>query len=99
MTQFLLTLDPSKSGLLRSVLNEVLNGFALNNFDALIGQGNEELFKLFARLRDLPEDANIDLDLNQTRAFRSALHETLRELGTEEFHTRTGTHLTRGERC
>jgi hypothetical protein len=30
------------------------------------------------------------LDLDQTRAFRNALFETIRELGTDEFQTRTG---------
>jgi hypothetical protein len=32
----------------------------------------------------------VTLDSHQTRAFRNALSETIRELGIEEFHTRTG---------
>ena len=94
MSEFRFTLDSSKWLLLRSILNEVLNGFALDNFDAVIGQDKEELFKLLACLRDLPGDANVDLNLNQTRA----LHETLLELGTAEFHTRTGYIFEEGQR-
>ena len=37
------TLDSAKRGLLHSVLNEVLNGFALENFNAAIGVDKEEL--------------------------------------------------------
>ena len=76
--------------LLHSVLNEVLNGFALDKFDTVFGIGRSQLGQLLEYLHELPGDASVDLDLSQAVAFRNALRETLRELGPEEFSTRTG---------
>lgn len=84
-------------GLLHSVLNEVLNGFALDNFDVVIGMKRSELGQLLAYLHELPGDADVDLNLTQAVAFRNALRETLRELGIEEFSTRTGYDFEVGE--
>jgi|SRR5271157_4353373 len=77
-------------GLLGSILNEVLNGFDVPEFDRRIGIKRTDLEELLARLHELGSDDAMTLDTNQTRAFRNALFETIRELGIEEFHTRTG---------
>lgn len=76
--------------LLRSVLNEVLNGFLIDDFDTAIGMEKAEVQKLLTELNELPDEAGLDLDRKQAVAFRNALHRTLSELGVEEFQTRTG---------
>jgi len=99
MSEFRLTLDSTKSRLLRSVLNEVLNGFAINNFEVVIGKSKTELNNLLVRLGDLSEDSKLELDFSQALAFSNALRESLRELGFNEFHTRTGFGLEEGQRA
>ena len=83
-------LDSTKWHLLQSALNEILNGFALDDFDSAIGRGKEDLHILLKYLRGLPRGVTIELGLTHTIALRNALKETLRELGAEEFHSRTG---------
>lgn len=87
MNPFLEVKDPR---LLRSVLNEVLNGFPIDDFDTAIGMETAEVQKLLTELNELPAEAGIVLDRKQAVAFRNALHRTLSELGVEEFQTRTG---------
>lgn len=67
----------------------MLHGFRLEHFDNAIGTSREEFHKTLGRFWGLPEDG-VSLDLRQVVCFRNALRETLRELGTDEFHTRTG---------
>ncbi len=82
--------DSEESGLLGSVLNEVLNGFSVPDFDQRIGMRRADLEGLFLRLRKVGSPDAMALDVNQTRALRNALSETIKELGSEEFQTRTG---------
>jgi hypothetical protein len=82
-------LDWPAGGLTQSVVGEVLSGFRLENFDEPIGTGREECQKYLGHFWGLPEDG-AGLNLPQALAFRNALRETLRQLGTEEFQTRTG---------
>ena len=84
-------------GLLRSVLNEVLNGFDVPEFDRRIGMKRAALEELLARLHNFGSHDAMTLDTNQTRAFRNALFETIRELGVDEFHTRTGYDFSQGK--
>src|SRR5437660_6183970 len=83
--------------LLRNALNEVLNGFALDDFDAAIGIGRSELQQLFKYLSELSNNAKVELTRAEMRASHNALRETLRELGIEEFQTRTGFKFEEGE--
>jgi hypothetical protein len=83
--------------LLHNVLNEVLNGFVLDNFEAVVGMSKSELNQLLEYLHALPDGADVDLNLVQIVTFRNALRETLRELGIEEFSTRTGYDFEIGE--
>jgi len=76
--------------LLRNVLNEVLHGIALRDVAGMIGMSANELAEFLKRVQDVSEGTQIELSLSQTIAFRNALQETLRELGIEEFRTRTG---------
>ncbi len=83
-------------GLLESVFNEVLNGFEVAEFEKRIGMQKSEIDKILKHLRTLSNGEEVTLDLIQTRAFRNALFESIRELGIEEFQTRTGYDIGRG---
>jgi hypothetical protein len=91
------TYRPPHPGMLRAVLNEVLHGFALENPEVTIGMKDSGLRQLLTDLKQLDKANTIQLNLVQTKAFRNALRETLRELGEEEFHTRTGFTFEEGE--
>lgn len=92
-----LSFDSTKRRLFGSVLNEVLNGIALDDFRIVIGTERDELQKLLGRLHHLPEGATVELDLRQARILRNALIESLKELGVEEFQTRTGFSFEEGQ--
>jgi len=85
-------------GLLCGVLNEIINGFVLHDFNKVIGTDKENLEPLLAHLCDLPKGAAITLDRTQTIAFHNELRESLQELGVEEFQTRTGYGFEEGQR-
>jgi hypothetical protein len=78
-------------------VNEVLNGFRLEHFDAAIGTSREEFQQLLGHFGGLPEDG-VSLNFPQTVAFRNALRESLRKLRIEEFQTRTGYTFEFGQR-
>lgn len=88
--------DLKTTHLLRSVLNEVLNGFTVEDLDDVIGMKKVELKQLVAELDQRADGAEISLDVRQTTAYRNALRETLLELGVEEFQSRTGTDFEAG---
>ena len=88
--------DAPTGGLLQSVVNEVLNGFGLEHFNKAIGTSRKEFQQLLGHFGG-PEDG-VSLNLRQTLAFRNALRESLRELGIEEFQTRTGYTFEFGQR-
>jgi hypothetical protein len=67
---FQFNLDSAKRGLLHSVLNEIINGFFLPDFNKVIGTDKENLEPLLAHLCDLPKGAVITLDRAQTIAFQ-----------------------------
>jgi hypothetical protein len=69
--------------LLRSVLNEVLNGFTIDDFDTAIGIEKVEVQKLLRELNELPDEAGIGLDRKQAVAFRNCLHRALSELASK----------------
>ncbi len=91
-------IESGDAQLFRSVLNEVLNGFMVDDFNAAIGLERSELERLLKYLSRLPDDSEVELTLVEMRAFHNALRETLDELGIEEFHTRTGFEFEEGER-
>jgi hypothetical protein len=92
-----LTYRVADRGLLHNVLNEVLNGFALEHFEMVIGMKESEVRQLLAYLGELSDNTELELDVTQLVAFRNALRETLRELGREEFCSRTGYDFETGE--
>lgn len=57
--------DLKTTHLLRSVLNEVLNGFAVEDLDDVIGMKKVELQQLVAELDQRADGAEISLDVRQ----------------------------------
>ena len=92
-----LVINASDRELLRNVLNETLNGFAIHDLETTIGMSRSELEKVLEYFDDPSGDAQLQLTLAQARAVLNALRETLHELGNEEFHTRTGFDFAEGE--
>ena len=85
--------------LLRNALNEVLNGFAIQSFEASVGISRSELEKLFEYFNDHSADAQVQLTRTQASAALNALRASLGALGSEEFHTRTGFDFAESEIC
>lgn len=97
MRKINLSINPSDTELLRNVLNETLNGFAIHNFENTIGLSRAEFEEVFEYFDDLSGDVQTQITVAQAWAVLNALRETLRELGNEEFHTRTGFDFSEGE--
>ncbi len=95
----LLDLGPNESRALRAAIGEVCYGFRLESFEARIGITEHEATALFERLDclDLNQQNKITLTWNEFSAARSAHAETLRELGPDEYATRTGVNFEEGQ--
>jgi hypothetical protein len=76
--------------LLGNALNEVINGFNVPYFEHTIGVEKSSLEQLLSHINTLRDSDELVLGAAQARAVRNALRETIRVLGVEEFHTRTG---------
>src|SRR5262245_34436360 len=83
--------------LIGTVLNEILNGFDLKDFLAVIGATKAEMQQIMTYLLKMPDGEVPSFSHYQITALRNALRETLRELGTDEFHTRTGFSFQEGQ--
>jgi hypothetical protein len=95
--QFTFRFGSNDWALLGNALNEVINGFKVPDFERTIGAERNSLAQLLAHLHTLQDADELTLGLVEMRAVRNALRETIRELGVEEFHTRTGYDLEQGE--
>ena len=84
-------------GLLGNALNEVINGFNVPDFERTIGADKASLAQLLTHLHTLHDADELTLGVIEIRSVRNALRETIRELGVEEFHTRTGYDFEQGE--
>ena len=82
-------------GLFGNVLNEVINGFRVPEFERTIGMEEESLRRLLRHLHTLSDSDGLDLGTREARAVRNSLCETLRKISPWEFHTRTGYDLER----
>lgn len=71
------------------VANEVINGFRVEHFTTTIGAPLEVFKEIAVGLRSVQGD-NAAVSLTEAAVLRNALALTLKELGEEEFHTRTG---------
>jgi hypothetical protein len=93
-----LSFDSEERDLLHSALNEVVNGFEVTDFERTIGAAIGEAENLLVKLRrGNAADHGVTLNVAEARAARNALSETIRELGVEEFHIRTGVDFDRGK--
>ena len=77
-------------GILSSALAEVTYGFELANFEQTIGARIGAVEKLLHEVRIAESAAGAHFALDEVRIARNSLRETIRELGEEEFATRTG---------
>jgi hypothetical protein len=73
-----------------NVVNEVVNGFVVKDFEGRIGSSLENFKHLALKLRAVPNGQGATLALREARLFKNALAITLEELGEDEFQTRTG---------
>lgn len=80
-----------------NALNEVTHGFRVHEFEQTIGAPKSELVKLLDQLQAFSPKDDLILDREQMRVVRNALRETIRELGVEEFHIRTGYDFEQGQ--
>ncbi len=94
-----LDLEPSEVRALRAALGEVCFGFRVEDFTARIGLAEEDARALFGRLDALGLDHRVTLagTSGEFLAIRNAHAETLRELGAEEYSTRTGVDFEEGQ--
>lgn len=83
--------------LLHQCLNELLHGFGLENPESSVGMSADDLMKYLRYLSSLPDKTEIPVDSPTVTVMANVLKETLRELGLEEFHTRTGYEFVEGE--
>jgi hypothetical protein len=87
----------SDFSLFDSVLVEVLHGFRIPNFEKVLGADKQTFTRLFGDVRGVSPDHDLMLDEIDVLRIRNAIRETLRELGEEEFQTRTGYDFEEGE--
>ena len=69
----------------------------MGTIERTIGAEKGSLEQLLTHLHTLHDADELALGVVETRAVRNALRETIRELGVEEFHTRTGYDFEQGE--
>jgi len=80
-----------------NALNEVINGFPVPDFEQTIGADKAGLSTLLNYLHTLDHRNVLELEVKDLRSVRNALRETIRKLGIEEFHTRTGYDFEKGK--
>lgn len=97
--KMLLDLEPDEWNLLAwEIANEVINGFAVDDFQQRIGISEDEFKSIAKRLRLISKTENIQLATHDALPFRNALELTLDELGVDEFEIRTGYDFDDGNR-
>ena len=93
-----LRFDENEWLLFVNALNEILNGFAVQNFEEVIGAEREQVGRLIKKVLALkPSDEKV-LTQKEAHIISNAIQQTIRELGIEEFQTRTGYDLNEGTR-
>jgi len=97
-TELNLQLDEVRS--IRAALGEVCFGFRVPEFEEVLGGSEQEvrgLFERFDKLSDVGKAVSINISEKELEMIIDAVRETLRELGHEEFHTRTGVSFDSGK--
>jgi hypothetical protein len=84
--------DMNEVLLFNNILNEVCNAFAMADFELRMGATENHVRDLLNRIRTLGTDGPVCIQLAERELLilQNALHETLKELGHEEFSMRTG---------
>jgi hypothetical protein len=85
---------------IRAALGEICFGLRIDNFSATLGTTEDSAKALFERLDGLSlEDNSVPIDLSHgdVNVIAKAHRETLRQLGPEEYSTRTGVTFAAGK--
>ncbi len=92
INQVVLELTPIEGRALRAALGEVCYGFVINDFEMVIGSTKDHVCRLFNKLNNLDLNRKEELSINEGDfpVLKNAHAEVLRELGVEEYSTRTG---------
>ena len=91
-------LDPVEARALRAALGEVCFGFTIPDFSRHMGGSEEDAQRLFARFDPLSDQsATIALTEREMHLLKNAHAATLKELGNEEYFTRTGVEYSSGQ--
>jgi hypothetical protein len=90
--QATLELSPLETTALRAALGEVCYGFDIPDFEARIGSTEKEARQLFEKMDQLSgnQQNKTIVTMSEIRLLKRAHEATLRELGAEEYETRTG---------
>lgn len=85
---------------LRAALAEVCYGFYIPNFEDHMGNTEAKAQQLFEKFDHFNQDFKdrIALTTGEIRLLKKAHQETLKELGPEEYETRTGVNFSFGQR-
>ena len=92
-------LDPAESRALRASLAEVSFGFHPKNFQVRTDMTKDQVRALFDKFDnfDLEKNNGITLSLDDLLIVKEAHEATLRELGPDEYSTRTGVEFGDGQ--
>jgi hypothetical protein len=88
-----LNLSRDETLLIHNVLNEVLNGFVVTDFNKRIGASSDVVVgDLYPRVRISENDqpADVEVSREELLVLRNSLRECLSELGKDEFPIRVG---------
>ncbi len=92
INQVILELTPTEGRALRAALGEICYGFVIDDFEMVIGSTKDHACQLFNKLDNLDLDREEELSINEEdfSVLKKAHSKVLRELGVEEYSTRTG---------
>jgi hypothetical protein len=104
MSELTLRLSHEDVGLYTNVLNEILNGFKVRDFEEQIGMSREAAESLLQRLDEAYKASTetgkqyLALGIDEVRALKAGFLLCIRELGEEEMSARTGFSVPEAER-
>ena len=92
MTHNNFALNSDERILLINTLNEVCNGFRIDNFEKKIGAHKERVARLLARISDADEqgDGKCEFSESDLEIINNSFNEVIKEIEEWEFQTRIG---------
>lgn len=92
MSKKIVKLIQEENWTLVNILNEVLHGLRVNNFEQKIGDTKENALQLMEKLKSEKNNASFELEYPEQEIliFRNSFKEVLRQIEEWEFQTRIG---------